>query len=168
VWRDRRAPRALRSCVALLLLLRCGQALAVADCSVSATGVAFGIYDPTTTAPNDSSGNVTVVCTHVSGGASQISYSVALSTGGSGTYAQRRLSGTSTPLAYNLYTNTARSIVWGNGTAGTAAPSNTVTVGPGVGNGRREDVHPMYGRISAQQDALQGSYSDSIVITLTF
>ena len=51
--------------VALLLLLAGLEARAAADCSLAATGVAFGVYDPLASAPDDSSGSVTVTCTHL-------------------------------------------------------------------------------------------------------
>ena len=158
-----------RSVARLLLLLLAGtDAHAAADCSVSTIGVSFGTYDPVSAAPDDVAGSVTVICTHVSGGASKLGYTVALSTGGSGSYAPRRLSAGSLRLNYNLFTDLARSQVWGNALAGTAVASGSFTIGPGVGNGRREVVHPVYGRIPAQQDVLPGNYADAIVVTLTF
>jgi spore coat protein U-like protein len=152
----------------LLLLLAATGAHAAADCTVATVGVAFGTYDPASATPDDVAGSVTVVCTHVSGGASRLAYTVALSTGSSGGYAPRQLSAGSLRLNYNLFTNLARSQVWGNGLGGTGVGSGTFTVGPGTGNGRREVVHPVYGRIPAQQDALPGNYADAIVVTLTF
>lgn len=154
--------------LAALLLLAGADARAVVDCSLAATGVAFGIYDPLATAPDDSSGTVTVTCTHVSGGASRISYTIGLSTGGSGTYLQRRLRDGSALLNYNLYTDLARTRIWGNGLGGTNVAAGTFTVGPGGGNNRRQGVHTAYGRIPALQDALSGNYADAIVVTLEF
>lgn len=144
------------------------EAKAAADCSLSSVGVAFGTYDLTAGAPNDSTGSVTVVCTHVSGGAQKVSYNLYLSTGGSGTYSQRQLRAGAGVLNYNLFANSARSSVWGNGAAGTTAPSGSFTVGPGVGNGRREVAYPVYGRIPALQDAQFGVYIDTIIVTLEF
>jgi spore coat protein U-like protein len=154
--------------LALLLTFWSVEAFAVADCFLSATSVAFGIYEPALATPNDSSGAVTVVCTHLSGGASQLSYTVTLSTGSSGTYASRELRAGNLALNYNLYSDAARSIVWGDGRPGTSVMSGSVTVGPGVGNGRREDSRVVYGRVPARQDALDGVYSDTIVLTLEF
>ncbi len=77
--------------VAVLALLSSGAARAAADCAVSTTGVVFGNYDPLVTANTDSTGEVIVVCTHVSGGATQVNYTVALSAGSSGNYAQRQM-----------------------------------------------------------------------------
>jgi len=168
-WGEHSAARiGCRACLALAALLTCVEAAAVVDCTVSTTGVAFGTYDPLAAAASDSTGNVTIVCTHVSGGATRLSYSVALSPGSSGTFSQRQLRAGASVLNYNLFSNAARSARWGDGTAGTTVVGGSTTVGPGVGNGRREDVRPIYGRIPAQQDALSGNYADSIIVTLAF
>jgi spore coat protein U-like protein len=71
-------------------------------------------------------------------------------------------------LGYNLWSDLARSGVWGNGSAGTVIVSGTLKVGPGEGNGTRSAVHYIYGRIPALQDAQEGDYVDSIVATLTY
>jgi spore coat protein U-like protein len=157
-----------RACITLATLLVCSEAAAVVDCTVSTTGVAFGIYDPLGATPTDSTGNVTIVCNYLSGGATQIAYSVALSTGSSGTYVPRQLRAGTTALNYNLYIDSARSTVWGDGGAATSVASGSATIGPGVGNGRREDSRTIYGRVPAAQDALPGSYGDSIIVTLVF
>ncbi len=155
--------------VALLLLLLAGlEARAAVDCSLAATGVAFGVYDPLATAPDDSSGSVTVTCTHLSGGTSQISYTIGLSTGSSGTYLQRRLRDGPALLNYNLFTNLGRTLIWGNGGPGTTVAAGSFKVGPGSGNNRREAQHPVYGRSPALQDTPSGNYADAIVVTLEF
>jgi spore coat protein U-like protein len=138
------------------------------DCSLSTTGVAFSIYDPSAVAPNDSTGNVTVTCTYLSGGAQQVAYVASLSTGGSGSYVSRRLQSGANLLNYNLYSDATRTTVWGNGLGGTAVISGSFTVGPGVGNGLRQDSQTVYGRIPARQDVLDGTYTDTIVVTLQF
>ncbi len=71
-------------------------------------------------------------------------------------------------LNYNLFTDTARSVIWGDGLGGTGLASGSFTVGPGVGNGSRQVVHPVYGRIPALQDVLDGAYTDTIIVTLQF
>ena len=156
------------ACLALAALLACAEAAAAVDCTVSTTGVAFGAYDPLAAAPTDSTGNVTIVCTYLSGGAAQVAYSVALSTGSSGTYVRRQLQAGVPTLNYNLFVDSARTAIWGDGSAGTAVASGSATIGPGVGNGRREDARTIYGRIPATQDALSGNYTDSIIVTLVF
>lgn len=153
------------ACLALLAPLR---AHAAADCNVTVTGVAFGLYDPTIATPDDSTGTVTVICNYTGGGASGITYSVAFSRGNSGSYAQRQMRAGTQSLNYNLFGDSARSVVLGDGTGGTSILSGSFTVGPGVGNGTRTGTHTVYGRVPASQPVDPGSYSDPIVVTLTF
>lgn len=158
-----------RAAAFAFLLLSWSTAHAGADCSVSVSGVAFGVYDPLLAAPDDSTGSVTVTCAYVApGGATNVNYTVALSTGTSGAYAQRRMSAGASRLTYNLFVDAARSVIWGNATAGTAVVSGAMRVGPGVGNGTRSATHTVYGRAPALQATDSGSYADSIVVTLTF
>jgi spore coat protein U-like protein len=144
------------------------RAAASADCTVSVGGVAFGLYDQLATTPDDSTGSVTVTCVNTGPANTTVNYSVALSTGASGAYSQRYMKAGTPALNYNLYRDAARTIVWGNGGGGTSLITGTLTVGPGVGNGTRSTTHTVYGRATAQQDAAPGTYSDSIVLTLSF
>jgi spore coat protein U-like protein len=156
------------ACAAMLLMLGSAEALAAADCTVSAVGVNFGVYDPFITTPDDSVGEITVTCTHVSGPATDVRYTLTLSTGGSGSYLPRRLRAGSALLAYNLWSNATQSSIWGNGSSGTVIITGSMKVGPGVGNEIRSAVHPIYGRIPALQDAAEDDFLDSIVATLTY
>jgi spore coat protein U-like protein len=161
------ATLAWRTCVVTLLLFA-GLEARAADCTVSAVGVNFGVYDPFITSPDDSVGEITVTCTHVSGPATDVRYTLTLSTGSSGSYVPRRMRAGSGLLGYNLWSDAARSSIWGNGSSGTVTITGSMKVGPGVGNGVRSVVHPIYGRIPALQDAAEGDYLDSIVATLTY
>ena len=158
--------RSACAALATLALFICFDAQAL-DCTVSATGVAFGVYDPASTAPTDSAGNVSVRCTHLSGGAVKANYSITLSTGSSGAYSQRRMRAGTSFLDYNLFMDAARLQVWGNGTGGSTLVAGSLLVNPG-NFATNELSHPIYGRIPAQQAADTGSYSDTIVVTLTF
>lgn len=146
-----------------------GTAHAVIDCSVTAVSVNFGNYDPALTSPDDSVGTVTVTCRHVSGGADRVNYTVTLSNGLLGTSAATRaMAAGSGRLGYNVFTDPARSQVWGTGSGGTVIASGSAVVGPGVGNGTRTFTHTVYGRIPQLQDAPPGTYGDTMVLTLTF
>lgn len=146
-----------------------------AGCSVGATGVAFGVYDPLSAGPIDATGTVTVSCVWTSSGGpgvQSVRPVISLSAGfAPGTYAQRVLRTlVGDRLNYNLYRNTARTQVWGDGSAGTVTartspstlslpPSGTPVIG------RRT----IYGRLAAgQSTAVPGSYSDTITVTVTF
>jgi spore coat protein U-like protein len=153
--------------LALLALLAGVEARAAADCGLSTTGVAFGVYDPTIPNNADSTGEIVVVCTHVSGGATQVNYTLALSAGGSGNYAQRQLRSGTEILNYNLFDTAAFTRIWGNGLGGTSRVPGYLLVNPGS-NSLVRASHPIYGRIPALQAAANGNYTDTIVVTLTF
>lgn len=73
-------------------------ALWAANCTVTATSVAFGRYDPLTATPRNRNGRISVTC---SGNGT---FTVALSTGQSGSYNPRYMLGGSAndQLDYNL------------------------------------------------------------------
>ena len=151
------------------LFLGARAATAASDCSVTASGVAFGTYDPSIATPDDSTGSVVVTCTYTGpGGVDTANYTVTLSTGTSGSYAPRVLAAGTSQLDYNLFRDAARTQVWGNASAGTTIITGSLKVGPGRGNGTRTATHVVYGRIPQLQDADTGDYTDSILVTLTF
>jgi spore coat protein U-like protein len=133
------------------------------SCNASATAVNFGIYNPLSGTPNDATGTVTTSCQVLIAGLF-VSWTVALSTGSSGTYAGRQMDFGASSLTYNLYTNAARTSVWGDGSAGTTLLSDNVflVVGSNTVN------YTVYGRLFAGQDRAAGSYSDTITVTVTY
>src|SRR5690242_7758826 len=72
------------------------------SCSVAATGVNFGVYNPLSGAPAAATGTVTVTCDVLVG--LLASWTVALNTGNSGSFAPRLLRSGGNHLTYNLYT----------------------------------------------------------------
>jgi spore coat protein U-like protein len=160
---------AVRPALLGVLLLGAQGATAASDCSVTATGVAFGVYDPSLATADDSTGSVVVTCIYTGpGGSDTANYTVTLSTGTSGSYAPRKLAAGASRLDYNLFRDAARTQVWGNASAGTAIITGSLKVGPGAGNATRSATHVVYGRIPQLQDADTGNYTDSILVTLTF
>ena len=122
-------------------------------CTLNVTGVNFGSYDVFSNSALDSTGNIDVNCPN------GVGYSMALTAGG-GNYTQRVMSSGVHRLNYNLYTAANRAVVWGD------AISGTVTVnGTGIGVNVN---HGVYGRIPALQYLYPGSYSDIIIVELTF
>lgn len=144
-----------------------GVAEAAIDCTASTSGVGFGDYDPVLTAPDDSTANVVVTCTRqIFVDPFNVSYTMALSRGSSGNYASRRMNAGTARLNYNLFRDAARSQVWGDGTNSTgtvAGAQNFVWF-----QTTQTATHTLYGRVPAQQNATPGSYSDAIVLTITF
>jgi spore coat protein U-like protein len=118
-------------------------------CTLNVTGVNFGSYDVFNNSALDSTGNIDVNCP------SGVGYSMALTEGG-GTHTQRVMNSGAHRLNYNLYTAANRAVVW----------AGTVTVnGTGIGVSVN---HAVYGRIPALQNVHAGSYSDIIIVELTF
>ena len=155
--------------IAVVAMLAAPPVLAGATCSVAATGVNFGAYDISLTAPTDSTGDVTVTCTYVPpGGATGVNVLAELSTGISGSYLARQMASGPVRLNYNLFLDATRSTIWGNGLSGTGIATGSFTVGPGVGNGTRSAQFPVFGRVPARQAVDTGAYSDTIVVTVTF
>ena len=133
-----------------------GVAWATAVCTASATEVAFGTINPFGSAVT-SNGTITVACT---GGGNGQTYTIALSTGGSGTYTTRQMASGTNTLNYNLYTSNALSSIWGNGTGGSA----TIT-----GSGEKSTSNfTVYGKLPTPQGVTPSSYSDTIMVTVTY
>jgi spore coat protein U-like protein len=122
-------------------------------CSLTVTGVNFGIYDVFSNSALHSVGNIDMNC------ASGVGYTIAI-TAGNGTYQQRIMSSGANTLNYNLYTAANREFVWGDPTSGNATVS-------GSGTGMSVN-HVVYGRIPALQNVRTGSYSDTITVVLSF
>lgn len=139
-------------------------ALADASCSsakdgpsVSATGVSFGIYLATQT--SFSNGTVTVAC---GDNRSLPSFTISLSPGNGGGFNPRRMISGTYRLNYNLYTNAADTIVWGDGTGGSVSQSY---------NGGANLTHvsfTAYGKLPASQYVAASHYLDTIVVTVTY
>jgi spore coat protein U-like protein len=164
-----------RLCLLVLLGLAWGvfapNVLAAESCNVTATGVNFGVYEPSSATPVNGQGSMTVSCT-----GNQLPVKVTLTAGGSGSYATRQMNNGTNLLYYNLYLNAARNIIFGDGSGGSqsvtcttgAATSGIACTGSNPGGADRIFVLPIYGTINASQNAALGVYNDTIFYTLTF
>ena len=83
--------RGFRLAAVAALLLAATPTIAAVNCSTSSPTLAFGNYDPTVGTPTDITGTMTVTCTRAPFDTWTVSYTLELSTGGSGTYANRRM-----------------------------------------------------------------------------
>lgn len=134
-----------------------------ADCTVSTSDLNFGIYDTSGGSPTDGTGNVNVHCTFLI--AVLLHYTVKLSPGGSGNYDVRQMQrDPAYALDYNLYINSSRSTIWGDGSGVTGYNAYTSLVGLLF----HDRNFPVYGRIPAGQDVPTGSYSDTITVTVEY
>ena len=134
------------------------------SCTISTSAVAFGTYDPLSPAPLDTTSTIQVTCT--SNTPPKVTYDVKLDTGQSGSYNPRAMAGGPSQLNYNLYTNSSRTNIWGDGTGGTNFISANYNLTPP--GSTQTDSYTAYGRIFAGQTVSVGSYLDTITATVTF
>lgn len=138
-------------------------------CFVSATPVAFGVYDTNAAAATPGAGQVTVDCQ----GNKEVAVTIALSAG-NGSYPARQLASPFDALQYNLYLDAGYTRVFGDGTGGSESATciTGVTAGGCTGTNPtgayKRAVLPFYGRIPPLQDVASGNYSDSLQVTITF
>ncbi len=140
-----------------------------ASCNVTAPTLNFGSYDPLSVTATDSATNIVVTCNRtVATGAENVSYTLSLSSG-TGSFAARTMLKGATPLNYNLYTTALRDAasIWGDGTGGSITVSASL---PPLDQSftSRTANHTLYGRIPARQDVPIGSYTASVVLTITY
>jgi spore coat protein U-like protein len=133
----------------------------LASCTVSANGgVSFGVYDVFSASAKDATGDISVTC---SGIGLLVGYDILVGTG-NGSFASRYMLSGSHQLFYNLFTTLGYSIIWGDGSPGTAKIHDGYTLGLFP----RTEHYPIYGRIPARQNTYVGSYSDTILMTINF
>jgi spore coat protein U-like protein len=142
--------------------------------SVSATGMAFGAYQPLSGSTVTTTATVTVTCTPPGGVISialLVPYTVTLSIGGGSSFAARSMGGANPRLGYQIYTDAGYSTVWGDGTAGTSIQSNTCIIGTNLLGTLLSPIptnYTAYGRILAGTSASVGTYTDMITVTVTY
>ena len=86
---------------------------------------------------------------------------ISISRGSSGTY-DRRMRGVNDEVSYNLFLDSNRRTIWGDGTGGTSVYSKNANADNTV------QTVPIYGRMPGGQNANGGAYADILVITINF
>lgn len=129
------------------------QANVTPNCNVTAQDINFGNHGVLDAAV-DATGAVAVNCT------SGTTYNVGLNNGLNGDGpTQRRMMLGEQAITYGLYQDAARSQPWGN-TIG----SNTAS---GTGAGATQNL-TVYGRVPSQTTPAPGTYTDTVVVTVTY
>jgi spore coat protein U-like protein len=130
-----------------------GTATVLSNCKVVATDIDFGSQG-ILAANVDAAGSLSVTCT------SGTTYNVGLDDGhqNAGPSARAMSLGVN-KIGYGLYRDNARSLVWGSTIA-----SNTAG---GTGNGSSQPF-TVYARVPPQVTPLAGTYTDVIVVTVTY
>lgn len=134
------------------------------SCTIGTNTVAFGVYDPLALPPLDTASQISVSCTR-NGGFPFVIYRIDLNTGQAGAFIPRAMTNGASQLNYNLFTNAARSNIWGNGSGATDPVFGFMFIPNGQTRTRR---HNVYGRSFAGQTVSTGSYLDTITATVTF
>lgn len=122
-------------------------------CSVSSAGLTFGSYTPKQPANQDASAYISVVCT------AGIPFLLGMDGGLNFQAPWRRGRYGAHYLNYQLYMDGGRSQVWG------MVPGSSMMAG--VGTGALQNI-PVYGRIPALQEPIDGSYGDTVVVTVEY
>jgi len=130
-------------------------ATVINQCIVSATNLAFGNYDPTSSVDTTSSNTLSVTCTLSD------PYTIALNGGttSGGNISQRKMTTGSNTINYNIYQDSSHTTLWGDGTTG----STEAGTGSGI-----VQTYTAYGIVPKQQVIPSGVYTDTITVTLNF
>ncbi|MFC3551257.1 spore coat U domain-containing protein [Lysobacter cavernae] len=127
------------------------------SCTIAASDLDFGsqgVLD----ASVDATSTISVTCT------SGVDYNIEFNLGDwqSTNYSNRNLRHTDgyTTIKYQLYTDSARTSIWGNGNAGTQKKG-------GTGNGALQNL-TVYGRLPTQSVPKSGTYTDTITATINY
>lgn len=130
------------------------------SCTVSGTSLNFGsTIDPLSQAvPLDATSTLTVTCSN------STPYTVALNAGanagGASNFTSRTMKSGSDTLGYQLYLDSGRATVWGDGTA-----SSTAKNGTGTGSAQ---THTVYGRLPSLASVVPGTYTDTVTVTVSY
>lgn len=124
-------------------------------CGISANPLNFGNY---TGSVLQATSTLQVGCT--GGDAYTVSLNAGLGSNATVTARKMTLGTTTNTLKYSLYTSNAYNMVWGDGTSGTSTVS-------GTGTGAVKSL-TVYGQIPAGQSPPVGTYTDTIIATLTY
>lgn len=152
----------MRTTRLLTMLLAAGAlgavATAEAACTISTTAVNFGTYNVFSASPDNATGQVTYRCT----APRPPLVTIQLDKGGAPTFNPRQMRMGSEVLNYNLYLDSTRTTIWGDGTGGSQTyirsnppPNQNINVN-------------VFGRIPAGQDVSAGSYSATVTATIFF
>ncbi len=131
---------------------------AEAACTITTTAVSFGSYNVFAGSADDGTGQITYRCT----GPPTPLVTIQLDKGGSTSFSPRQMRRGSETLNYNLYLDSTRSTIWGDGTGGTQTYSRS-----NPPNGQNINVS-VFGRVPAGQDVSAGTYSATVTATIFF
>ena len=128
-----------------------------ANCTVSTSQLDFGDVNPIDGSNYDSTGGLTVTCTN----GTDWDAAADVGIGAGATFGARRMTNGGNTLAYSIYTDAARTTIWGDGTGATATIGNS-------GTGLAQAV-TVYGRVPLGQTSVPpGAYDDDVTVTVSY
>lgn len=138
-------------------------ATVVNNCVISSTNIAFGNYDPTAATAITAQGAVTARCTK--GDVVSVALGQGANAAGASTAAvpARQMVSGANLLPYHIFIAASGNTEWGTGTVGTNTPAAQTAV-----SANTPLTFTTYGSLPAGQDVPAGSYTDSVVATVTF
>lgn len=127
--------------------------------SLTATDLAFGVYDPTSSTKLTSA-TFSIQCTAATPIVAALS---AGTTSGASMTGRKMTDGAGNTLNYQLFTDASQLTIWGDGTGGSKTVTNS-------GTGLSAPVtFTVYGAIpSGQYNVVPGQYTDRITITVSY
>ncbi|MFZ6677640.1 Csu type fimbrial protein [Undibacterium sp. Tian12W] len=149
--------------ILFILLLSVSLQTQAQTCTVSTLPVTFSTYDPLSNTPSDITGTLTVTCNALV--SLLVSYNVKLNGGLTGSVASRIMTSGVSQMTYQLYSDSGRTTIMGDGTAGSTIINDGYllsVVAPVIRN------YSIYGRIAAKQNVKAGAYLDTVTILLTY
>jgi len=127
------------------------------SCSITTSPASFGGYNPNYNAV--AQGTIQADCLTGSSATITLGQGANAASGSTDASPSRRLSnGSGSFLNYDLYQDSSATLIWGN-TSGTGVVIND------TGNGVTKEVN---GKIPSGQNVPAGSYTDTVVATITF
>ena len=103
----------------------------------------------------DATGTISVQATN------STPYTVGLNAGGGNgaTTASRKMTNAGSSVTYSLYSDSARAMIWGN----TIRTDTVATTGTGT-----NQALTVYGRVPSQSSQPPGTYTDTVIVTVTY
>ncbi len=128
-------------------------------CTVTSPGISFGVYNPMAFSPINTSSTVTVICSSRINVA--VAYEIQIGPGISGSYNRRSMSG----LNYQIYSDAARSQVWGDGGGGTVSVADGYTFNSQIPVNRTYNI---FAQLPARQSVAPGVYTDTVLLLIIY
>jgi spore coat protein U-like protein len=129
------------------------------SCVITGGTLAFGTYDTVTGSAVDAQGDISVACTKDAEATITLGQGSNPDVASTDADPERQMISGANLLAYTLFSDSGRTTEWGN-TAGTGKPYTAASA---------DSVNQtVFGQIATAQDVPAGSYTDTVLATITF